>query len=61
VEAIGHKSFFVMSQLKVPIITTIIGERRLRWRARDRGRRSRLMLQYATYSGGLTEGCASIL
>ena len=59
-EAIGH-NLYVMSQLKTPIITTIIGEG---------GSGGALaiavadivdMLQYSTYSVISPEGCASIL
>jgi acetyl-CoA carboxylase carboxyl transferase subunit alpha len=59
-EAIGH-NLYVMSQLKVPIITTIIGEGgsggALAIGVGDRT----LMLQYSTYSVITPEGCASIL
>lgn len=59
-EAIGH-NLFVMAQLNVPIISTIIGEGgsggALAIAVGDR----LLMLQHATYSVISPEGCASIL
>ena len=59
-EAIGH-NLFAMSQLSVPIISTIIGEGgsggALAIAVCDR----LLMLQHATYSVISPEGCASIL
>ena len=59
-EAIG-RSLLVMSQLKVPIIATVIGEGgsggALALGVADRV----LMLQYSTYSVITPEGCASIL
>ena len=59
-EAIGH-NLFVMAQLAVPIISTIIGEGgsggALAIAVGDR----LLMLQHSTYSVISPEGCASIL
>ena len=59
-EAIGH-SIYQMSELKTPIISTIIGEGgsggALAIAVADRV----LMLQYSTYSVISPEGCASIL
>lgn len=59
-EAIGH-NLYVMAELKVPIISTVIGEGgsggALAIAVADR----LLMLQYATYSVISPEGCASIL
>jgi acetyl-CoA carboxylase carboxyl transferase subunit alpha len=59
-EAIGH-NLFVMAQLSVPIIATIIGEGgsggALAIAVGDR----LLMLQHSTYSVISPEGCASIL
>lgn len=59
-EAIGH-NLYVMSQLNVPVISTIIGEGgsggALAIAVCDR----LVMLQYATYSVISPEGCASIL
>jgi acetyl-CoA carboxylase carboxyl transferase subunit alpha len=59
-EAIGH-NLYVMSQLNVPIISTIIGEGgsggALAIAVCDR----LLMLQHSTYSVISPEGCASIL
>jgi acetyl-CoA carboxylase carboxyl transferase subunit alpha len=59
-EAIGH-NLFVMAQLSVPIISTIIGEGgsggALAIAVGDR----LLMLQHSTYSVISPEGCASIL
>ncbi len=59
-EAIG-RSLLVMSQLKVPIIATVIGEGgsggALALGVADKV----LMLQYSTYSVITPEGCASIL
>jgi len=59
-EAIGH-NLFVMSQLKVPIITTIIGEGGSGGALAIAVADHVLMLQYATYSVISPEGCASIL
>lgn len=59
-EAIGH-NLYVMAELKVPIITTIIGEGgsggALAIAVGDQVQ----MLQYSTYSVISPEGCASIL
>lgn len=59
-EAIGH-NLFVMSRLKTPIVSTIIGEGgsggALAIAVCDR----LLMMQYSTYSVISPEGCASIL
>ncbi len=59
-EAIGH-NLYVMAELKVPIISTVIGEGgsggALAIAVADR----LLMLQYSTYSVISPEGCASIL
>jgi acetyl-CoA carboxylase carboxyl transferase subunit alpha len=59
-EAIGH-NLFVMAQLKVPIITTIIGEGGSGGALAVAVADHVLMLQYATYSVISPEGCASIL
>jgi acetyl-CoA carboxylase carboxyl transferase subunit alpha len=59
-EAIGH-NLFEMSQLKVPIITTIIGEGGSGGALAIAVADQVLMLQYATYSVISPEGCASIL
>jgi acetyl-CoA carboxylase carboxyl transferase subunit alpha len=59
-EAIGH-NLFVMSQLKVPILTTIIGEGGSGGALAIAVADHVLMLQYATYSVISPEGCASIL
>jgi acetyl-CoA carboxylase carboxyl transferase subunit alpha len=59
-EAIGH-NLFVMSQLKVPIITTIIGEGGSGGALAIAVADHVLMLQYSTYSVISPEGCASIL
>jgi acetyl-CoA carboxylase carboxyl transferase subunit alpha len=59
-EAIG-RNLYEMAGLRIPIIVTVIGEGRLRRRARDRVGDVTLMLQYATYSVISPEGCASIL
>jgi len=59
-EAIGH-NLFVMAQLKVPIITTIIGEGGSGGALAIAVADHVLMLQYATYSVISPEGCASIL
>ncbi len=59
-EAIGH-ALYVMSQLKVPVIATVIGEGGSGG-ALALGVANRvLMLQYSTYSVITPEGCASIL
>jgi acetyl-CoA carboxylase carboxyl transferase subunit alpha len=59
-EAIGH-NLFEMSQLKVPIIATIIGEGGSGGALAVAVADHVLMLQYATYSVISPEGCASIL
>jgi acetyl-CoA carboxylase carboxyl transferase subunit alpha len=59
-EAIGH-NLFAMSQLKVPIIATIIGEGGSGGALAIAVADQVLMLQYATYAVISPEGCASIL
>lgn len=59
-EAIGH-NLYVMAELKVPIITTIIGEGGSGGALAIAVSDQVLMLQYATYSVISPEGCASIL
>ena len=59
-EAIG-RNIFSMSELKVPIITTIIGEGGSGGALAIAVANTVLMLQYATYSVISPEGCASIL
>jgi acetyl-CoA carboxylase carboxyl transferase subunit alpha len=59
-EAIG-RNLFEMSQLKVPIVTTIIGEGGSGGALAVAVADAVLMLQYATYSVISPEGCASIL
>ena len=59
-EAIG-RNLYVMAQLKVPIISTIIGEGGSGGALAIAVGNSVLMLQYATYSVISPEGCASIL
>ncbi|HXF47346.1 MAG TPA: acetyl-CoA carboxylase carboxyltransferase subunit alpha [Burkholderiaceae bacterium] len=59
-EAIG-RNLYEMSQLKVPIITTIIGEGGSGGALAIAVADHVLMLQYATYSVISPEGCASIL
>ena len=59
-EAIGH-NLYEMSQLEVPIITTIIGEGGSGGALAIAVADTVLMLQYATYSVISPEGCASIL
>ena len=59
-EAIGH-NLYEMSQLKVPVITTIIGEGGSGGALAIAVGDVVLMLQYATYSVISPEGCASIL
>lgn len=59
-EAIGH-NLYVMSQLKTPIITTIIGEGGLGGALAIAVADIVQMLQYSTYSVISPEGCASIL
>jgi acetyl-CoA carboxylase carboxyl transferase subunit alpha len=59
-EAIGH-NLYAMTELKVPIITTIIGEGGSGGALAIAMGDVVLMLQYATYSVISPEGCASIL
>ncbi len=59
-EAIGH-NLYQMSQLRVPVITTIIGEGGSGGALAIAVGDTVLMLQYATYSVISPEGCASIL
>jgi acetyl-CoA carboxylase carboxyl transferase subunit alpha len=59
-EAIG-KNLFVMAELNVPIITTIIGEGGSGGALAIAVSDLTLMLQYAVYSVISPEGCASIL
>ncbi len=59
-EAIGH-NLFEMSQLKVPVISTIIGEGGSGGALAIAVADHVLMLQYSTYSVISPEGCASIL
>ncbi|MEO8187673.1 MAG: acetyl-CoA carboxylase carboxyltransferase subunit alpha [Burkholderiaceae bacterium] len=59
-EAIGH-NLYEMSQLKVPVIATIIGEGGSGGALAIAVGDTVLMLQYATYSVISPEGCASIL
>jgi acetyl-CoA carboxylase carboxyl transferase subunit alpha len=59
-EAIGH-NLFVMAELKVPIIATIIGEGGSGGALAIAVGDSVLMLQYSTYAVISPEGCASIL
>jgi acetyl-CoA carboxylase carboxyl transferase subunit alpha len=59
-EAIGH-NLYVMADLKVPIITTIIGEGGSGGALAIGMGDQVLMLQYSTYSVISPEGCASIL
>ncbi len=59
-EAIGH-NLYAMSQLQVPIISTIIGEGGSGGALAIAVGDMVLMLQYATYSVISPEGCASIL
>jgi acetyl-CoA carboxylase carboxyl transferase subunit alpha len=59
-EAIGH-NLFEMSQLKVPIVATIIGEGGSGGALAIAVGDHVLMLQYATYAVISPEGCASIL
>jgi acetyl-CoA carboxylase carboxyl transferase subunit alpha len=59
-EAIG-RNLFEMSQLKVPLVTTIIGEGGSGGALAIAVADAVLMLQYATYSVISPEGCASIL
>jgi acetyl-CoA carboxylase carboxyl transferase subunit alpha len=59
-EAIGH-SLYVMAELKVPIVCTIIGEGGSGGALAIAVGDIVMMLQYATYSVISPEGCASIL
>ncbi|RYF53008.1 MAG: acetyl-CoA carboxylase carboxyltransferase subunit alpha [Comamonadaceae bacterium] len=59
-EAIGH-SIYAMAELKVPIVTTIIGEGGSGGALAIAVANTVLMLQYATYAVISPEGCASIL
>jgi acetyl-CoA carboxylase carboxyl transferase subunit alpha len=59
-EAIG-KNLYVMAELKVPIVCTIIGEGGSGGALAIAVGDAMLMLQYATYSVISPEGCASIL
>lgn len=59
-EAIGH-NLYAMSELKVPIITTIIGEGGSGGALAIAVADTVMMLQYATYAVISPEGCASIL
>jgi acetyl-CoA carboxylase carboxyl transferase subunit alpha len=59
-EAIGH-NLFAMAGLRVPIITTIIGEGGSGGALAIAVADTVMMLQYATYSVISPEGCASIL
>ena len=59
-EAIGH-SLFVMAELKVPILSTVIGEGGSGGALAIAVGDTVMMLQYATYSVISPEGCASIL
>src|SRR5215813_2042059 len=59
-EAIGH-SLYVMAELKVPIVSTVIGEGGSGGALAIAVGDVVMMLQYATYSVISPEGCASIL
>ena len=59
-EAIGH-NLYAMSELKVPIITTIIGEGGSGGALAIAVADVVMMLQYSTYAVISPEGCASIL
>lgn len=59
-EAIGH-NLYVMAEIKVPLIATIIGEGGSGGALAIAVGDSVLMLQYSTYSVISPEGCASIL
>jgi acetyl-CoA carboxylase carboxyl transferase subunit alpha len=59
-EAIG-RNLYVMAELKVPVITTIIGEGGSGGALAVAVADAVLMLQYSTYSVISPEGCASIL
>src|SRR5215472_8491979 len=59
-EAIGH-SLYVMAELKVPVVCTVIGEGGSGGALAIAVGDVVMMLQYATYSVISPEGCASIL
>jgi len=59
-EAIGH-NLYMMAELKVPVITTIVGEGGSGGALAIAVGDSILMLQYSVYSVISPEGCASIL
>ncbi|APR03805.1 acetyl-CoA carboxylase carboxyltransferase subunit alpha [Thauera chlorobenzoica] len=59
-EAIGH-SIYLMAELKVPVVSTIIGEGGSGGALAIAVADQVLMLQYSTYSVISPEGCASIL
>jgi acetyl-CoA carboxylase carboxyl transferase subunit alpha len=59
-EAIGH-NIYAMAELKVPVVTTIIGEGGSGGALAIAVANAVLMLQYSTYSVISPEGCASIL
>jgi acetyl-CoA carboxylase carboxyl transferase subunit alpha len=59
-EAIGH-NLYVMAELKVPLICTVIGEGGSGGALAIAVGDQQLMLQYSTYSVISPEGCASIL
>ena len=59
-EAIGH-SLYVMAELRVPIVSTVIGEGGSGGALAIAVGDTVMMLQYATYSVISPEGCASIL
>src|SRR5215467_8532184 len=59
-EAIGH-SLYVMAELKVPVVCTVIGEGGSGGALAIAVGDLVMMLQYATYSVISPEGCASIL
>ncbi|MBL8447248.1 MAG: acetyl-CoA carboxylase carboxyltransferase subunit alpha [Zoogloeaceae bacterium] len=59
-EAIGH-NLYVMAELKVPIVSTVIGEGGSGGALAIAVGDQLLMLQYSTYSVISPEGCASIL
>ena len=59
-EAIGH-AIEVMSQLRVPIVSTVVGEGGSGGALAIAVANRVLMLEYATYSVITPEGCASIL
>jgi acetyl-CoA carboxylase carboxyl transferase subunit alpha len=59
-EAIGH-NLYVMTELRVPVITTIIGEGGSGGALAIAVSDALIMMQYSTYSVISPEGCASIL